>query len=170
MWDDFVFICTITPATPTHTIEQRECCPGRVCRSAERDTHNAEVCHRAEIFYFLFLRQHKKGGKENIKIMGGGGRRRKGIEDFSPASEVPTSPQPVSPKFKSTLCFSALKTPLLDIASGDGVMMCWIWPCPGAETDVDDGGGEAAGMNSMRSQRFCLREFNSRREEYCRTG
>ena len=101
---------------------------------------------------------------------GGGGRRRKGIEDFSPASEVPTSPQPVSPKFKSTLCFSALKTPLLDIASGDGVMMCWIWPCPGAETDVDDGGGEAAGMNSMRSQRFCLREFNSRREEYCRTG
>jgi hypothetical protein len=41
-------------------------------------------------------------------------------------------------KFDSTLCFSALKTSLPDFASGDGVVMCWIWPCPGVETGVDD--------------------------------
>jgi hypothetical protein len=76
--------------------------------------------------------------------------------NISPASDAPTSPQPTSPKFNSTLCFSALKTSLLDIASGDSVVMCWIWPCPDVETDVDDD-GDAAGMNSMRSQRFYLR-------------
>ena len=111
-------------------------------------------------FTFCFRVNKKKGGIKGQNI--GGERRRKGIEDFSPASEVPTSPQPASPKFESTLCFSALKTSLLDIASSGGVIIGWIWPFPGAGTDVDDddggggGGGEAGGMNSMRSQRFCL--------------
>jgi hypothetical protein len=107
-----------------------------------------------EKYFTLFrVNQKKKKGKKKIKTLGRGGKR-----NLSPASDAPTCPQPTSPKFNSTLCFSALKTSLLDIASGDGVVMCWMWPCPGVGTDANDGGGgDAAGMNSMRSQRFCLR-------------
>src|SRR5258707_7328863 len=87
----------------------------------------------------------------------GRGKRRTSGEEISPVSDAPTSPQPTSPKCSSTLCFSALKTSLLDIASGDGSAVgCWARPCPDVETDVDeDGGSDAMGMNSTRSQRFC---------------
>jgi len=154
MWDDLVSVCTTTPTTPAHSVQQRECCPGRVCRSASRNTYDAEVCHGGKIFYFV-TRQTKE--KRNTRGREVGGKR-----NISPASDAPTSPQPTSPKFNSTLCFSALKTSLLDIASGDGVVMCWIWPCLGVDIYVDnDDDGDAAGMNSMRSQRFCLSVFNS---------
>jgi hypothetical protein len=102
--------------------------------------------------YFTLFSVNKKGKRSKHW-----GKRRRRKRNISPASDAPTSPQPTSPKFNSTLCFSALKTSFPDIASGDVVVMCWIWPCPGVETDVDDGDGDAAGMNSMRSQRFCLR-------------
>ena len=153
MWDDLVSVCTTTPATatPAHSVQQRERCPSRVCRSASRDTYDAEVCHGGEILYFCSASTKKKKKEDRNQNTG---RREGGKGNISPASDAPTSPQPTSPKFKSTLCFSALKTSLLDIVSGGGAVMRWIWPCPGVETD---GGGDAAGMNSMRSQRFCLR-------------
>lgn len=103
--------------------------------------------------YFTFVPHQPKKKKKEDRNQNTGGREG-GKGNISPASDAPTSPQPTSPKFKSTLCFSALKTSLLDIVSGDGAVMRWIWPCPGVETD---GGGDAAGMNSMRNQRFYLR-------------
>jgi hypothetical protein len=64
MWDDLVSACTTTPATPAHSAQQRERCPGRVCRRASRDTYDAEVCHGGEILYFV-QRQQKKGKDRN---------------------------------------------------------------------------------------------------------
>jgi hypothetical protein len=54
----------------------------------------------------------------------------------APASEPPTSPQPLSPKFTNTLCFSALNTSFPDIAWAEEAVVV------------------VAGMNSTRSQRF----------------
>jgi len=51
MWDDLVSVRTTTPTTPAYSVQQRERCPGRVCRRASRDTYDAEVCHGGEILY-----------------------------------------------------------------------------------------------------------------------
>ena len=67
MWDDLVSICTTTPTTPAHSVQQRERCPGRVCRSAPRDTYDAEVCHGGEILYFYSVRVNQKNNNQNQK-------------------------------------------------------------------------------------------------------
>jgi hypothetical protein len=66
MWVDLVSVCTVITATATHSVQQRERCPGRVCRRASRDTYNAEVCHGGEILYFV-PRQHKKRKEKKAK-------------------------------------------------------------------------------------------------------
>jgi len=98
MWDDLVSVCTTTPATPAHSVQQGERCPGRVCRSASRDTYDAEVCHGGEILYFVPRQTQKKKEKNKTKqnkngTLGereGGGKRKKSLTrerrtDFSPA-------------------------------------------------------------------------------------
>jgi hypothetical protein len=96
MWDDLVSVCTTTPVA--HSVQQCERCPGRVCRSASRDTYDAEVCHGGEILYFVSASTKKKGGgnEKSIETLGGGrgGKRERGKKkyltgkrrpDFSPA-------------------------------------------------------------------------------------
>lgn len=52
-----------------------------------------------------------------------------------------------------------VKRTSLQVASGDSVVMCTcgIWPCPGVEKWKYDDDDDAAVMNLMRGQRFCLR-------------
>jgi hypothetical protein len=70
MWDDLVSASTTTPATPAHSVQQRERCPGRVCSSASRDTYDAEVCHGGEILYFVPRQQTKKEEKSKVNYWG----------------------------------------------------------------------------------------------------
>jgi len=94
-------------------------------------------------------RQNRKKKELQPQSVGEHGQKKKEQSNSLPASDAPTPPQPTSPKCSSTLCFSALKTSLLDNSSGYGIEAeCWTW-C-GVEM-----GGEGAGMNSTRSQRFC---------------
>src|SRR6266576_1058762 len=78
MWDDLVSVCTTTPATPAHSVQQRERCPGRVCHRASRDTYDSEVCHEGEILY-SGQRQQIKGKGRNT-----GGREGRGKEISHP--------------------------------------------------------------------------------------
>jgi hypothetical protein len=80
MRDDLVSVCTTTPA---HSVQQRERRPGRVCRSASRNTYDEEVCHRGESRKrFTLFRIHKKIINQNT--WGRGGERR----NLSPASDA----------------------------------------------------------------------------------
>jgi hypothetical protein len=139
------------PPPPPPTLSSNVSAAQVVFVAVPRATRTMQRFVIGEKYFTVVPRQQKK---KRIESSRSEKRRRRRKRDLSPASDAPTSPQPTSPKFKSTLCFSALKTSLLDIVSGDGAVMRWIWLCPGVETD---GGGDAAGMNSMRSQRFCLR-------------
>ena len=164
------------PPPPPPTLSSKASAAQVVFVAVPRATRTMQRFVMGEKYFTLFRVKPKKKRKKTKQNKTKTGRWGKGKEEgkernLSPASDAPTSPQPTSPKFNSTLCFSALKTSLLDIASDGGVVMYWIWPCPGAETDVNnDGDGGAAGMNSMRSQRFCLRAFNSGRKMSSRAG
>ena len=154
------------PAPAPPTLSSKASAAQVVFVAVPRATRTMQRFVMGEKYFTFYFRvnKHDKKKKRGRKKRGERGgrrrrrRRRRGGINLSPASDEPTSPQPTSPKFNSTLCFSALKTSLLDIASGGSVVMCWKWPCPCVDADVaSDDDGDAAGMNSMRSQRFCLR-------------